>query len=110
MKKLLFIISIFSSFSTLNSQCVLNSGFANSPLGIYCTDSIEIGNYNSISLKLSVDDGTSGIVTDSLVISSITLPSGMSSNCSNGCTLSRVIGSDNLFCFDLQGNNNFNIE
>ena len=110
MKKLIFIISIFSSFSTLNSQCVPDSAFTNYPIGIYCSDSIEIGNYNSISLTLSLDDGSGGYVVDSLVIPSITLPSGMSSNCSNGCTLSRVIGSDNLFCFEIQGNNNFNFD
>ena len=103
-KRLLFIIYIFSSFSTLNSQCVPDSAFTNSPLGIYCADSIEIGNYSSISLTIALGDPTNSY--DSLVIPSITLPTGINSSCSTGCTL---LSYNNLFCLELQVVDSFNI-
>ena len=89
----------------LNSQCVPDTAFANSPLGIYCADSIEIGNYSSICLTLALGDPTNSY--DSLVIPSITLPTGINSSCSNGCTL---LSYNNLFCLELQVVDSFNID
>ena len=89
----------------LNSQCVPDTAFTNSPLGIYCADSIEIGNYSSICLTLALGDSTNSF--DSLVIPSITLPSGINSSCSNGCTL---LSYNNLFCLELQVVDSFNID